>query len=235
MGLRGIPVVTRGGHHVLGIEGDFEKLDRLLGISKTSVVRALNGQELVERACRIVGSAMRYARQLPREAYDFPFPGMENARPPFMQGDHVVVDEEGVPFVPHGTHIGLVRHIVCHITKFRHEAQNPGADYTNWGLYAQLGEPSQRMMLDELEERVSATILSIQRWWEQARDEDLNVEIRTFSGQETLRKMLQREVYSLAQHTRQLMALLRKLGIEPDGPIGEKEYEGLYLPDELWT
>ena len=59
--------------------------------------------------------------------------------------------------------------------------------------------------------------------------------IPTFIGPQTWRKLLQRESYSLAQHTRQLMSVLIDLGIEPDGRIGESEYAGLQMPEGVWT
>jgi hypothetical protein len=47
--------------------------------------------------------------------------------------------------------------------------------------------------------------------------------------------MLQRETYSLAQHTRQLMTILTDLGVSPERPLGESDFAGLQMPANVWS
>jgi hypothetical protein len=46
--------------------------------------------------------------------------------------------------------------------------------------------------------------------------------------------MLDSMTYSTAQHSRQLLAVLELLGIEPDGPLSDADHEGLALPVTTW-
>jgi len=46
--------------------------------------------------------------------------------------------------------------------------------------------------------------------------------------------VLERTCWHAAQHCRQLMAVLGQLGIEPDGPLGGAELDGLPLPEKVW-
>lgn len=231
-GVRGLPVVGVGDRYILGL--DLAQVDELLGLSPAPA-RALPGDELVDRAIRLLAAASRYARQLPQSRYDTPFPGMENVKPPFaLAGGHVLAYPNGVPYVPHGTYLGLYRHIIAHGAHFQRFVEAPDADYTSLGHYSQYGEATPDVTLDELERIAAATSNAIGAWWQRASEADLARVLDTYVGRQTLQQMLQRELYSLAQHTRQLMHILLLLGIEPDGPIGAREYDGLNVPEGVW-
>jgi glutaredoxin len=230
-GIRGLPVVTVGERHVLGL--DLAQVDALIG--SADVLVELSGGELVARATRLLAAAARFAYQLPTAHYEDPCPGMENVTTPFvLAGGHVLVLSDGSPYVPHGTFLGIFRHIVCHGEKFRHFVQEPDDDYSDSGLYAQFGEPLPSRSVNQLAELAQTIARDIQQWWQDTGGRDLEHPLATFLGPQTLRQMLQRETYSLTQHTRQLMDVLRRLGIEPDGPIGEREFAGLSIPAGVW-
>lgn len=230
-GVRGLPVVTVGDRHVLGF--DLGQVDALIGTAGVSV--ELSGNEIVARATRLLAAATRFACQLPAARYDDPCPGMENVKAPFvLAGGHVLVLSDGTPYVPHGTLLGLYRHILGHGEKFRHFVQNPAGDYSDPGRYAQFGEPLPGLSLRQLAELEQSISKDIQHWWRQTSGRDLEQPIPIFFGPQTLRQLLQRETYALAQHTRQLMHVLRLLQIEPDRPVGEAEYAGLSIPEGVW-
>lgn len=230
-GIRGLPVVSVGDRHILGF--DLAQVDALIGSAETLV--ELPGGELVARAVRLLAAATRFACQLPAARYDDTCPGMENVKVPFvLAGGHVLVLSDGSPYVPHGTYLGLFRHILCHGEKFRHFVLNPTGDFSDIGLYAQFGEPLPRLGIRDLAERAQSISRDIERWWQQTRGRDLEHPMLTFLGPQTLRQMLQRETYALAQHTRQLMDVLRRLAIEPDQPIGEDDLAGLCVPAGVW-
>jgi len=46
--------------------------------------------------------------------------------------------------------------------------------------------------------------------------------------------VLERTTWHSAQHTRQLMMVLNKLDIKPDGPLLTDDLSGLPLPDQVW-
>lgn len=231
-GIRGIPVVSRGDRYVVGL--DLAQVDELVGLASTSCV--VPADELAARAVRLLEAATRYAQQLPPSHYDDPFPGLEGVKPPFALPDgHVFVLEDGTPYVPHGTYLGLFRHIIGHGAHFRRFLERPGDDYTSLGLYSQFGEPSLKLSPAELARLCNSIARDIADWWRIHPDKQLDRMLDTFAGPQTLHQMLQRETYSLAQHTRQLMHLLLLLGVEPDGRIGESEFAGLDVPAGIWN
>lgn len=235
MGAKGFPVITRGGRHVIGVERDFEKLDELIGLQHHAGGRLLPGAELVERACRLLTTALRYAHQLPPAHYDDLIPGMEDdQKETFVLDGHVLVAEDGKPYVPHRTSMGLVRHIFGHGYKFRLEVEHPETDLSHIGIYAQTGEPGEGPTVAELDARMQVIVADIQRWWAKVAPVELERPMRTFAPGETLQLTLQREVYSMTQHTRQLMTVVSNLGIEPFRRLEEAEFEGLQLPEGVW-
>ena len=97
-------MVTKGERFVVGVERDFEQLDQLLGLQHRAGGRLISGAELVERACRMLTTAMRFAHQLPTTHYDDLITGMEDAKEEtFVLDGHVLIAADGKPYVPHRT------------------------------------------------------------------------------------------------------------------------------------
>jgi hypothetical protein len=58
--------------------------------------------------------------------------------------------------------------------------------------------------------------------------------VNTYYGSQTGYELLERTVWHIAQHIRQLYALLDLMGITPDDPLTEADWKGLPLPKEVW-
>jgi hypothetical protein len=58
--------------------------------------------------------------------------------------------------------------------------------------------------------------------------------VETYYGPQTGHEVLERTVWHAAQHVRQLYALLGRVGVTPEAPLGDADYAGLPLPKELW-
>lgn len=232
LGARGLPVVSANGRYVLGY--DLAKVDELVGLNNASSL--LSADELTARAVKLLAAATRYATQLPPAHYDDPVPGMEGVKPPFkLPGGHVLVLADGTPYVPHGTYLGLYRHIIGHGTHYKHFLEQPeDTYYATLATYTQFGEPSLHLSMAELAAMCNAVVEGIVAFWRTRPRIRLDRVLDTFTGEQTLHQMLHRETYSLAQHTRQLMHVLLKLNITPDGAIGEPEFEGLNVPPRIW-
>jgi hypothetical protein len=67
-----------------------------------------------------------------------------------------------------------------------------------------------------------------------AQPEAVTGDIETYYGRQTAHALLERTVWHAAQHLRQLYALLERVGIAPDTPLGDEEWAGLPLPREVW-
>ena len=70
-------------------------------------------------------------------------------------------------------------------------------------------------------------------WWRAADAGPLGT-LDTYYGIHPTERVLERTAWHAAQHARQLMALLEQRGIEPDGPLGEAELDGLPLPEGVY-
>lgn len=230
-GIRALPVITVGDRHVLGF--DLNQIDDALGLKQCAT--DIPASELVGRAQRLMAAAERFAGQLPVSQFDTPIPGMKDAKPPFtIPGGHVLVLPDGRPYVPHATNIALFRHIIAHGSKFRNFIELKSTDYTHMGLYAQSGELPPELGLDRLCAQLDADRKGIAAWWDAHAERGTENTVDTWIGPQTVRQMLQRETYSLAQHTRQLQAVLEDLGIAPDGPVSGADHASLNLPERIW-
>ncbi len=74
----------------------------------------------------------------------------------------------------------------------------------------------------------------LENWWEQLEDTSCQQKVRTFYGMQPLHQLLERSTWHSAQHTRQLVAVLERFGIEPNGRLTPEDLAGLPLPDGLW-
>jgi hypothetical protein len=74
----------------------------------------------------------------------------------------------------------------------------------------------------------------VENWWEQLEDKSCQQKVRTFYGMQPLHQLFERSTWHSAQHTRQLIAVLERFGIEPNGRLTLEDLAGLPLPDGLW-
>lgn len=79
-----------------------------------------------------------------------------------------------------------------------------------------------------------AVIGRVEAWWEQLGDKTCTQRIRAFYGRPPLHQLFERSTWHSAQHARQLIAVLERIGIEPDGRLTPDDLAGLPLPEGLW-
>jgi hypothetical protein len=58
--------------------------------------------------------------------------------------------------------------------------------------------------------------------------------VNTYYGERSLHELLERCTWHSAQHARQIIAVLERLGIEPDRRLTAADYAGLPMPAGLW-
>ena len=58
--------------------------------------------------------------------------------------------------------------------------------------------------------------------------------VETYYGRQTVEELLERTVWHAAQHLRQLYDLLGRMGLAPDRPLAELDWQGLPLPTAIW-
>jgi hypothetical protein len=79
-----------------------------------------------------------------------------------------------------------------------------------------------------------AVITRLEKWWRDLDDRSCRRRIRTFYGTPPMHQLFERSTWHSAQHTRQLIAVLERFGIEPDVRLTSDDLAGLPLPEGLW-
>jgi hypothetical protein len=58
--------------------------------------------------------------------------------------------------------------------------------------------------------------------------------VDTYYGPQTIPEFFERTVWHVAQHLRQLYAFLDLMNTAPEDPLGEEDFTGLPLPENVW-
>jgi uncharacterized damage-inducible protein DinB len=88
---------------------------------------------------------------------------------------------------------------------------------------------------DDIAAAMAESQRAVQTWWRDAGSQDpLDRVIETYWGAHTLLESFEREVWHTAQHTRQVVMLLRQIGVEVDRPLTPEDLAGLPLPEGVW-
>ena len=87
---------------------------------------------------------------------------------------------------------------------------------------------------DEIAHYGDGVIARLQDWWNANPDRSCRQTVATFYGPQTQHELLERSTWHSAQHVRQLMFVLQRCGIAPDGPLTADDLAGLPLPQRLF-
>lgn len=79
-----------------------------------------------------------------------------------------------------------------------------------------------------------AIIERLETWWDRLDDQSCGQKVKTFYGVQPMHQLFERSTWHSAQHTRQLMAVLERFDIEPNGRLTPVDLAGLPLPEGLW-
>jgi hypothetical protein len=74
----------------------------------------------------------------------------------------------------------------------------------------------------------------IENWWIQLDDKSCQQKVKTFYGTPPMHQLFERSTWHSAQHVRQLIAVLERFGIEPNGRLTADDLAGLPLPERVW-
>ena len=86
----------------------------------------------------------------------------------------------------------------------------------------------------QIAEYGESIIERLEAWWIQLDDKSCAQTVRTFYGTPPTHQLLERSTWHSAQHTRQLIAVLERFAIVPDGRLTAEDLAGLPLPEGLW-
>jgi len=164
----------------------------------------LSPAELVERYALNQQAGCRYIAQMPPEALAFELEG--RARAMLDVADQVAM---------------VARSFLEAYYEDRHSV-------------AYYSKPDHVRTKEEVLARATETRGLVRKWWEDdGRDDPLDRVTKTYWGFPTLHEVLEREVWHTTQHVRQLMHVLERFGVAPDGPLTEANLRGLPLPERI--
>lgn len=204
--MRNVPVVSRGEQYVFG--QNLEDVAEFVGLQGTGH-QPLPPEELIKRWILVLRAAQRLIRQIP---------------------DHQL-QERVIP--NRDRSIRLLSHHVFRIGEAFLETVEGGVEYAV--QLANIPPLDGTFMTGEEIARYGDTIIPrLENWWKNLEDKSCQQKIKTFFGMQPLYMLYERSTWHCAQHSRQLAAILERIGIKPDRPPTADELAGLPLPERLW-
>lgn len=206
LGVRNVPVVAKGEQFVFG--QNLEDVAEFVGLQGTGHT-PLPPAELIRKWVLVLRAAQRYMRQIPAERL--------NER---------VIDNRD-------RSIRLMGHHVFRIGEAYLETVIDGVEY--WIQHANVPPKDGTFTTgDEFVRYGDDVIARLQKWWDGLADKSCRQSLKTYYGMQPMHQLFERSTWHSAQHARQLLAVLDRLGIEPDGRLTKEDLAGLPLPERLW-
>lgn len=165
--------------------------------------------ELIRKWVLVLRAAQRYMRQIPAERLN----------------ERVIDNRE--------RSIRLMGHHVFRIGEAYLETVIDGVEY--WIQHANVPPKDGTFTTgDEFVRYGDDVIARLQKWWDGLADKSCRQSLKTYYGMQPMHQLFERSTWHSAQHARQLLAVLDRLGIEPDGRLTKEDLAGLPLPERLW-
>jgi hypothetical protein len=206
LGVRNVPVVAKGGQFVFG--QNLEDVAEFVGLHGTGHT-PLPPEQLIRKWINVLRALQRYVRQLPNERLN----------------ERVIANRD--------RSIRLLSHHAFRIGEAFLETAVDGAEYVV--QLANIPPKDGTFTTGEEIARYGDTVIArLERWWNGLADKSCQQKVKTFFGMQPLYMLYERSTWHSAQHARQLMAVLERFGIEPDGRLTKDDLAGLPLPERLW-
>ena len=206
LGARTVPVLARGSEFIFcqNLE-DVAEFVGLQGTGHTPLPPSL----LFERWVKSLRAAQRHVRQIPAERLV----------------ERVIENRD--------RSIRLLSHHIFRIAEAFLETAIDDVEY--WVNNANVPPADGTCVTgDEIAAYGEEIIGRIEVWWNELDDKSCSQRVRTFYGRPPMHQLFERSTWHSAQHTRQLVAVLERFGIEPNRPLTAEDLAGLPLPEGLW-
>ena len=206
LGARSVPVVALGGEFVFA--QNLEDVAKFVGLQGTGHTR-LPPDQLIAKWLLVLSAVQRYIRQVPAARLD-----------------ERVIDNRD-------RSIRVIGHHVFRIAEAFLETAVDGAEYTAEQAKAET-DAGRTFTSEQIATYGDDVKNRLQRWWDELSDPTCMQPVSTFFGVHPLHMLFERSTWHSAQHARQLVAVLERFGIEPDGRLSAADLAGLPLPERLW-
>ena len=206
LGVRNVPVVARGSDYVFG--QNLEDVAEFVGLQGTGH-QPLPAPELFAKWVLVLRALQRYARQLPADRIS----------------DRVIENRDR-----------SIRLLAHHAFRIAEAFLESAIDGTEYAIQQANVPPADGACLtgEAIAGYGEEVIGRLTRWWDGVADRTLSVKMKTFYGMQPMHAVFERSTWHSAQHARQLMHVLERFGIEPDGRLTPAELAGLPLPERLF-
>jgi len=204
--VRTLPVVYKDGKFVIG--QNIEDVAKFIGL-RGSGLQSLPPEQLIAKWVPVLQAAQRFMLQLSDEQ---------------MQG-RVIPNRDRAIW-------RLCYHIFRIPEAFLETAQD-GAEFSSDSPNRE-PPPGQFTTAREVAGYGETVITRLKSWWEHLADKSCQRQVQTYFGLQTTHMLYERCTWHSAQHTRQMMAVVERLGLKPDGPLTPAQLAGLPLPERLW-
>ncbi len=206
LGLRNVPVVSKGKNYVFGQK--LEDVAEFVGLEGTGHT-PLPPEQLVKKWIIALRAAQRYVRQLsPQQLQDDVIPN--RPRKIRIMSHHI--------FRICDSFLNSVENNVDYAVG---DANKPPADGTC-------------MTGEEIAQFGEEVIAHLEKWWAAQKDKTLSADIPTYYGKQPMHVVFERSTWHSAQHGRQLIHVLERYGIKPNQPLTADDLAGLPLPERLF-
>jgi len=197
-------VLVKGDKYAFGQM--LEPFAKFIG-SAVSVAPGLTPEELYRKYEMVFSAGQRYARQFPAERL------LERV-------------------IPHRERV--IRTLCYHVFRIG-EAFLETWDGAEYSVKIADNEPPDSMKSGDDIARYGADVWKrYEAWWAGLEDRSLSRTLKTYYGDTNAHRVFERVTWHSAQHCRQLVAVLERMGIEPDRPLTPEDLAGLPLPERLW-
>jgi hypothetical protein len=206
LGVRTVPVLARSDQYIFC--QNLEDVAEFVGLQGTGLTPLPPGA-LFTKWTVVLRAAQRYIRQIP------------NAR----LNDRAIDNRD--------RSIRLLSHHIFRIGEAFLETAIDGVEY--WVQLANVPPQDGTYMTgDEIASYGNSVIERIENWWTRLDDKSCQEKVKTFYGTPPMHQLFERSTWHSAQHTRQMIAVLERFGIEPDVRLTAEDLAGLPLPEGLW-
>jgi hypothetical protein len=206
LGVRTVPVLARGEQYIFC--QNLEDVAEFVGLQGTGHT-PLSPGALFTKWTVVLRAAQRYIRQIP------------NAR----LNDRAIDNRD--------RSIRLLSHHIFRIGEAFLETAIDGVEY--WVQLANVPPQDGTYTTgDEIVSYGNSVIERIDNWWTRLDDKSCQQKVKTFYGTPPMHQLFERSTWHSAQHTRQMIAVLERFGIEPDVRLTAEDLAGLPLPEGIW-
>jgi hypothetical protein len=203
-GLRKVPVLAKGERYALGQM--LEPFAQLAGVPMPGAGR-LTPAELYAKYALVFAAAQRYARQFPPERFA----------------------EQVIPNRPRP-----IRTLCYHVFRIGEAFLETWAGGEYHLKIADNEPPAAYRTGDDIARYGEQVWQRYETWWSALEDRALSRTLKTYYGDTNAHLVFERCTWHSAQHCRQLVAVLERMGIAPDRPLSPADLAGLPLPERLW-